>query len=152
MKLLRKPPELIIWFFRKCLFYMIAAECWGHEEIDGWYILGCDPHCPRQNSISAPVLPGWLIFGTQHSWCPDAEDKPKAFLVHSLFTVAAQPNPSHRKKSSVVTVTSQRKTGLTQLEDIHEYWLLPSTNSLSLSAMWYTVSLFSPSRLFLISK
>lgn len=89
---------------------------------------------------------------TKQGWCSGAEDKPKPFLVHSLFTAAAQSNPSNGNRSSVVTVTSQRKAGMTQLEDVHKYWLLPSTNSFSLSTMWYTVSLFAPSRLFLISK
>lgn len=92
IKLLRKPAELIIWFFRRCLFYMIVAECWGHEEIRPWL---WPPTVPG-NTAPVPLscLIPWLIFGTQQSWCSDAEDKPKPFLVHSLFTAAAQPNPS----------------------------------------------------------
>lgn len=114
--------------------------------------LAVPSNCPRQDSIGAHVLPGWLMLWTKQGWCSGAEDKPKPFVVHSLFTAPAQSNPSNRKKSSVVTVTSRRKAMLTQLEDIPKYWLLPSTNSISLTTMWHTVSLFAPSRLFLISK
>jgi len=58
---------------------------------------------------------------TEQRWCLGAEDKPKPFLVHALFTAAAQSDPSNRKRSSVVTATSQRKAGLTQLEDVCKY-------------------------------
>lgn len=64
IKLLRKPPELIIWFFRRCLFYMISAECWGHEEIDGWYVLGCDPHLSQARQHWCPqcsFLADWYL-------------------------------------------------------------------------------------------
>lgn len=84
------------------------------------------------------------MLGTEQGWCSGAEDKPKPFLVHSLFTVATRSNPSNGKRNSVVTVTSRRKAGLTQLEDVQEYRLLPSTNSLSLSKLRVTLFVYLP--------